>query len=590
MAYYDQDWINGLLAKIDIEDIVSDYVSLQNKSGRMWGLCPFHHEKTPSFSVSKDKQIFYCFGCHEGGNVISFLMKIDKLTFPEAIERLAERAGIPLPENTSDADYEKNKQRRLKIYEINKKAGQFYYQNLTGENGKHALDYLKSRGLDDKTIKKFGLGYASDEWDSLLNHLTEQGYKKAQINEAGLCLIKNEHAYDNFRNRIMFPIFNVFGDVIGFGGRVMDDSTPKYLNTSDTFAFNKRRNVYALNFVKAIKRIQSVVLVEGYMDVISLYAKGIYNAVATLGTALTKEQALLIKRYVPLVYIAYDGDAAGQKATLKAIEILESVGLKAKVIVFSEGVDPDEYIKTNGYNAFVAQAKHALDAVNYRLDRLKEGHDLSAYEGKSAYVVGACEIIKSLQNPIEREQYIIRLGKETGHSLQAIKDQISSQITRHDAPDQDRFFKMTHQQEAGEKKIDPSELALAKIFLANPKKIAIYEIGRYLEYIQDSRVKNILNVINTRVKEGILPTDAELLTELDNEAQKLAGSILTKIDVEDVDGLDVGHILDNYENKILTYQRDELLKKIASSTNKDMILAEISELNKKLHDKKKKPN
>ena len=400
MPYFDQEWISDLLSKTDIEDIVSEYVSLNNKSGRMWGLCPFHHEKTPSFSVSKDKQIFYCFGCHESGNAISFLMKIDRLTFPEAVERLAERAQIPLPEQANDANYEKNKQRRQKIYEINKKAGLYYYKSLYSTEGQTALAYLNKRGLDDKTIKKFGLGYAKTEWDDLLKYLLSQGYSKKQINEAGLCIIKNENAYDNFRNRIIFPIFNVFGDVIGFGGRVMDDSMPKYLNTSDTFAFNKRRNVYALNFIRAIKKIQSVVLVEGYMDVISLYAKGIFNAVATLGTALTREQAQLIKRYVPMVYIAYDGDSAGQNAALKAIDILEVVGLKVKIIVFTEGLDPDEYIKKNGYTAFVQSAKGAIDAVTFKLNRLKDTIDLSQYEGKSEYAVKACDIIRELKTQL----------------------------------------------------------------------------------------------------------------------------------------------------------------------------------------------
>jgi DNA primase len=589
MAYYDREWINELIAKVDIEDVISDYVTLQNKSGRLWGLCPFHSEKTPSFSVQKDKQIYYCFGCHESGNAISFVMKIDKLTFPETIERLAQRVSLPLPKNTSDKNYEENKKRREKIYEINKKAGLFYYKNLYEEDGKEALDYLYKRELNDKTIKKFGVGYAKDSWDSLLNFLKAEGYSAPQIKDAGLCSIKNENIYDSFRNRVMFPIFNIFGDVIGFGGRVLDDSMPKYLNTSDTFAFNKRKNVYSLNFVKSIKRIQSVVLVEGYMDVISLYSKGIFNSVATLGTALTKEQALLIKRYVPRVYIAYDGDKAGQNATLKAIDILENTDLSAKVIKFNEGFDPDEFIKSKGYNAFVDKAKNAIDSVNFKIDKLSEEYDLNKQEDKAKYIVEATIILRKLKNPIEQEQYILRLSKETGHSIDAIKDQISSKTINANIDSNNRYNIITKDKKNEKNKKSKLEMILAEYFIANPKKIGLYDFEAYLPYFRDERIKNILNVVNNRIKEGILPTHAEMLTDLNNEEQTIAGGIMARLDDDNSAYIDIKHVLEEFERKAINENLDDLYKELETTNNNDTILAKISELNKELHEKKKKP-
>ena len=591
MAFFDQDFINELLAKTDIVSVVSDYVPLQSKSGRMWGLCPFHSEKTPSFSVTKEKQIFYCFGCHEGGNAISFLMKMDKLSFPEAVERLAERAGMPMPEQKSgSADYEKNKQKQRRIYEINKLAAHYFYDRLNSEAGISALAYLKKRGLSTKTITKFGLGYAPETWDDLLLHLKAKGCKIDEVSEAGLCTVKNGKAYDAFRNRVIFPIINIFGEVIGFGGRVMDDASPKYLNTSDTPAFNKRRNVYALNFVKAIKKIQSVVLVEGYMDVISLYERGVVNAVATLGTALTREQAQLIKRYVPLVYVAYDGDSAGQKATEKALDILESVGLSARVIIFTEGMDPDEYIKAFGYAEFVKQAKAAKEATAFRLDRLKQGFNLSVFEDKAKYVVEGTKTLLRLKNPIEREQYILRLSKETGHSVQAIKDQMSAETSGDStkaAPSQILHHESDVKEGTAHAKM---EKMMAAYFLKYPKKTALYEIDRILPYFILTEVKEIVNYINLKIKEGILPTDAEIVTVISDEAKRLAAELIATAEENDLDGMDISHIVEFYEVRALQQQLDKKYAQLNGGKSNEQLLAEISELNKELHQKKKRPN
>ncbi len=591
MAYFDQDFINELLARTDIESVVSDYVTLQNKSGRLWGLCPFHSEKTPSFSVTKDKQIYYCFGCHEGGNAIGFLMKMDKLTFPEAVERLAERANLPLPEQKStDADFEKSKKLKQRIYEINKLAAHFFYDNLNSEKGEKARKYIEKRGLSAKTVTKFGMGYASESWDELLLHLKSKGCKIDEVREAGLCTVKNGKAFDAFRNRVMFPIINIFGDVIGFGGRVMDDSTPKYLNTSDTPAFNKRRNVYALNFVKSIKKIQSLVLVEGYMDVISLYERGVVNAVATLGTALTREQAQLMKRYVPLVYVAYDGDSAGQNATDKALDILESVGLSAKVIQFTEGMDPDEYIKAFGYAAFVKQAKGAQDATAFRLSRIRAGYHLASFEDKAKYIVEGTRAILKLKNPIDREQYILQLSKETGHSVQAIKDQMNSATANISSGISQGG--LTNQPESLTEKNDigKMEKTLAAYFLKYPKRTALYEMDGVIQCLEVLEVKEIVNYINLRIKEGILPTDAEILTVISDDAKRLAAELMASTEETDFDGIDMAHIIDILEIRTLKTQLDRKYEQLSKEKNNEHLLAEISELNKELHTKKSKPN
>jgi DNA primase len=586
MAFFEREWINELLAKVDIADVIADYVTLINKSGKLWACCPFHGEKTPSFSVSKEKQFYYCFGCHESGNVIGFVMKMDNLTFPEAVEKLASKVSMPIPETKGNKNYQADKARLAKIYEINKKAGMYFYINLNDKVGKDTLQYAEKRGLDEHTIKKFGLGYSLDSWNGLLNYLKKSGYDAKEIKDAGLCSVKNDKVFDVFRNRIMFPIFNMYGDVIGFGGRIMDDSVPKYLNTSDTFAFNKRKNVYGLNFVKKIKGLQSVVLVEGYMDVISLYAKGIYNAVATLGTALTKEQAILIKRFVPLVYIAYDGDKAGMKATLKAIDILDSVGLDCKVIPFEDGLDPDEYIQKNGYNAFVSAAKDALTSVQYKLNRLVENFDLDDYAGKAKYIVAAALILKKLQNPIEREQYIQDLSIQSGYSIQAIKDQIKAE-DKDDIHGNNRYNKVI---EKKDEQIFLLERKLAEYFLVYPKQISLYDFEGFSQYLNDEAVKNLLNLIYTFSKKGFSLSCAEILTEVEEVHRLTIGEIIANTDDRSIKALDIGHVVEEFEKKSIENKIDALYDTLQTSNEKDIVLAKISEFNKELHNKKKKPN
>ena len=359
MARFPDSWMGELLSKSDIASIASEYTLLKPKGKRLWGCCPFHSEKTPSFSVSPDTQLYYCFGCHAGGSVVQFVMEMEKLTYIDAIKYLAQRAGMELPEEVDDDRLRRERAIKERLYAACKAAAMFYHEKLMSPEGKAAQQYLAKRGIDGAIAKKFGLGYAPAGWDNLLKHLTGQGFKKEELISAGLAVKGNREGscYDAYRDRIIFPIINTYKRVLGFGARTMGDDIPKYLNTGDTPIFNKRNNLYAINLQKG-QHNADLIMVEGYMDVISLYKAGVKNAVASLGTALTQQQARLIKRFVPRVYISYDGDSAGQNATLRGLDILSKEGLEVRVIVIPDGMDPDDYArKYGGKNTFPSRIR-----------------------------------------------------------------------------------------------------------------------------------------------------------------------------------------------------------------------------------------
>ena len=423
MAYPDH-WMSELLAKNDIVSVVSGYTDLKPKGHRLWGLCPVHGEKTASFSVSPDKQLYYCFGCHIGGSVIQFIMDVEHMPFHEAVEHLANRVGLAMPKEVNDAAMMQERAKRERLAEACQLAARFYMETLLGEGGVAGRAYLKKRGISSDAVKRFGIGYAPSEWEALKQHLGAQGFTPEELVEAGL-LVKNAdtgRTYDAYRGRVIFPIIAANGRVIGFGARVLNnEEKPKYINTGDTLLYNKRNNLYGLNLQKSGK-LNDLVMVEGYTDVIGLYESGVTNVVASLGTALTQQQARLLKRYVSNVYIAYDGDAAGQNATIRGLDILMQEGLNVRVIVFPNGQDPDEFVRASGKEGFDQLKEDALSLNAFKLVALARGFDLEKENEREQYAMEACQFIGTL-TPVERERHYQQLSKQTGYSMDTLRAQ-----------------------------------------------------------------------------------------------------------------------------------------------------------------------
>lgn len=424
---YSQELISEICSRNDIVDYISQYVQLK-KSGRGYsGLCPFHSEKSPSFHVSPDKQLFHCFGCGAGGNLIQFVMRAEGLDFRDSLKSLADRAGMVLPEDDT-RENDAAAAIRKKIWEMNKAAARFYFDTLTKTSeGHEGLRYFSERRIRPETIKAYGLGFAPEAYDALYKHLLEKGYSETDILEAGL-ISKNERGniYDRFRGRVIFPIIDVRGNVIGFGGRIMDDQPrpdgfkpPKYLNSAQTPAFDKGKNLFSLNLAKMSNERQ-MILAEGYMDVISVYQAGIKNIVATLGTALTDDQARLLNRYSDEILICYDSDDAGKKAALRAIDIISGIGGKSRVIRLKGAKDPDEYIKANGVEAFREALKKSIPATEFKLSLVKSKYNLESTDGKVKFVTEAADALSSVNDVVEVDAYISRVAEETQISREAI--------------------------------------------------------------------------------------------------------------------------------------------------------------------------
>lgn len=422
--FFSQQYLDELRARSDLLEIVGRHVPLTKKGKRYWACCPFHGEKTASFTVDPDKQMYYCFGCHAAGNVIGFMMAMHRLDFVDAVKLLAEQANMPLPEVEDEQAYRRERAEKERLYAANKQAARFYFEQLFSPVGSRARAYLEKRGITERAIRRFGLGYAPGG-EALCRHLQEQGFTGEQLAMAGLSRTGERGDYDQFRDRVMYPIIDAMGRVVGFGGRVMGDAQPKYLNTSDTPIFNKRHHLYGIPLLKKQRDIARAIVVEGYMDVIGLDTAGVAGAVASLGTALTQEQARLIRRYTNQVLIAYDGDSAGQNAMVRGLDILEGQGLDVRVVVLPDGQDPDDLARSGGQEAFEALAQKALPLAVFKMKRAALEYDLSTQQGRTAYAMDASKILAEVKNPIERESYLKLLQVETGFSTQALADQIS---------------------------------------------------------------------------------------------------------------------------------------------------------------------
>lgn len=420
---YSDELIEEIRINNDIVDVVSEYVKLEKRGKNYFGLCPFHREKTPSFSVEATKQIFYCFGCGKGGNVFQFISLAEKIDYIESVRLLADRAKIALPESDDAGEAEKARLKQ-QILNINLIAAKYYNGILNSEKGEAASKYLIKRAISGSTAKKFGLGYSTEEWDGLYRHLRSQGISEEHMLESGLIMQSSKgRLYDRFKGRLMFPIFDVRGNVIGFGGRVLDDSLPKYLNSPETPTYSKGRHLYALNFAKnsGDKRL---VVVEGYMDVISLFQSGITNAVASLGTALTESQGRILKKYAEEIIISYDADTAGQAATQRGLNILSEIGCNVRVLTVPDGKDPDEYIRKNGPDGFRKLIEKSLSLVEYKIRALRGGQDLSTTDGKIGFLNKAAAILARVDNVVEREMYIKKLSREYEISEEAMLSEV----------------------------------------------------------------------------------------------------------------------------------------------------------------------
>lgn len=429
-------FLQELKMKTDIEDVISTYVTLKRRGATLVGLCPFHNEKTPSFTVYPATQSFYCFGCGAGGDAITFLKKIENLDYLDAVKTLAQRAGLQMPQDGFDDSLSK---RRRRILEMNREAARFYHSVLLSPEGKVGYDYYIGRALSAATINHFGLGFAPNRWDALLKHMRGKGYQPAELVDAGLARKGQKGYYDNFRNRVMTPIIDVRGNVIAFGGRVLDDSKPKYINTGDTLVYKKTNELFALNFAKDSKE-DALILCEGYMDVIAMHQAGFTNAVAGCGTALTTEQVRLISRYAKEVILTYDADEAGQKALQKAMTLFDQTDVKVRIPALVGGKDPDEIIRTYGRDKFKGMLEGASNETEFRLLALRRQYNLATTQGKIDFIGGALQILATLP-PVEQDLYVSRLSEELGVERQNMKVQLQDLVARQGNRREKREFK-----------------------------------------------------------------------------------------------------------------------------------------------------
>ncbi len=526
------EFLQELSDRNPIEDVVGEYVNFTKRSGQnLFGLCPFHSEKTPSFSVSPSKQIYHCFGCGKGGSVINFIMEIENLGFADAVAFLARRAGMQLPEQQED----RRSRQRERMYALNRDAARFFYGCLAEPEGAAAVEYMQRRGISPGTARRFGLGCAPDSWSELTDAMRAQGYTEQELWDAGLAKRgKNGGCYDAFRGRLMFPVIDVRGQVIVFSGRILGEGEPKYLNTPETLVFSKSHNLFGLNLAKKSKS-GYIILVEGNIDVVSLHQAGFDNAVASLGTSLTPEQARLLSRYKQEVVIAYDADEAGRKASQRAIGILEKLELKVRVLTVRGAKDPDEFIKAKGADAFRNLLSESENHVEYRLAQVRSQYDLETAEGKLGYLKGASGVIAELPDAAAREVYAMQAAEQCGVSTQAVLGEVR-QLRRRRISAARRKAQREEQRVSGSRQPkdrsiryrDPlhaaAEEGLVRLLNLDPSLFRDVELGR--EDFTEEPLWDIYSALKRLADAGVRATPASLSGELKPEELSLYTSLI----------------------------------------------------------------
>lgn len=556
MAFFDESFIEEIKNSNDIVDVVGEYVTLKRAGPSYKGLCPFHKEKTPSFSVSSERQIFHCFGCGVGGDVIRFIMNAENVSFQEAVEILAERAKIDLPQDNNNIDLARVKFKE-RLFEVNLASAKYFRDNLYSPEAKIAQEYANKRKLDNETVKKFGLGFAFGTKNDLFKHLSSLGFTPDEMVSAGV-VIKNENGYvDRFRQRLMFPIFDIKERVIAFGGRVLDDSLPKYMNSPETPIYSKSRNIYALNFARRAK-VTKLLMVEGYMDVISLHKAGIPNAIASLGTALTEQQGRLMRKYAPEIILGYDADGAGQAAILRGLDILAAIGCNVKVMKITGAKDPDEFVNKYGPEKLMKLMDNAITLVEFKLDIIKKNSDINSVDGKIAYLNNVATVLAKINNSMERELYINRVSSELGIGVEAIYAEINKKMFGNS----NKVAKITHK--VIESSVSKQNAEDVPMNVYNAEKLLIYllcqneqriygEIKKYIgfedfkvnlykklaeklfRYFEGEKIQNIIDLFSDESEINVITGIMQEDFNFGNNNEKAlcdALDIITKFDLE----------------------------------------------------------
>ena len=588
MVFYNEDLIEEIRSSNDIVDVISQYVVLKRSGRNFFGLCPFHKEKSPSFSVSPDKQIFHCFGCGVGGNVIHFISKIENIDFKETLEFLAERAGIPLPDNNS---YEDNKKQNIKsnIYKINEYTAKFFHENLYKPTSKQAQEYIKFRKLDNKTLKSFLIGY-STTYNELYKALIKEGFKEEDILASGLVSKTDEGTYiDRFRKRLMFPIQDVKGKVIAFGGRVLDDSKPKYINSSENLVYSKGRNLFGLNVAKQNK-LDEIIIVEGYMDAVSLFQRGITNVVASLGTALTEAQGRLLRKYSQKIVIGYDSDGAGQAATIRGLEILQNLGCDVRVLQIEGAKDPDEFVVKYGSGRFNIIVEKAISLIEFKIKILSKDLDLENINDKIRFLNEIAKVLASVDNEIEKEIYIDKISNEYKISKEAIYAEVNKQSEKINNVNSNILEKRTiikakKQDDSMPKEDLKRENMIISLIINNnaygrikdiikPEDLKLVQNQKILRKLYEEFQKgdiNSNNVLN-------LFEDQDLINHL---TEILAGDY----EIINVDKA-IEDIINKYKEEKLRNKKEEIMEKINNKTispeEKTELLKEVMNINREL--------
>ncbi len=515
-------FIDELVARNPIEDVVGQYVTLKRSGSNMFGLCPFHGEKTASFSVAPEKGIYYCFGCHKGGGAINFIMEVEGLSYPDAVRKLAQRAGMEVPE---DEQYQSRYRQQERLWALMKEAGRFFHAQLYEPVGAQCLAYAQNRGLSKGILTHFGVGYAPDSWNMLVDAMRKKGYTDQELKDADLVGEKNGRIYDRFRNRLMFPIIDVRGNVIGFGGRVLDDSKPKYLNSNETVIFNKRKNLFGLNFAKKTK-YPYIILVEGNVDVITLHQFGFDNAVASLGTSLTEEQVTLLSRYTEQVVLTYDSDEAGQRAAQRAIPMLEKAGIQVKVLQMKDAKDPDEFLHKFGADRFKLLLEDCSNRVEYQLNAIAKKYDLRVDDERIKFIHESAELISTLGSAVQREVYGHRIAEAGKITYDSMKLEIQKAFKRRMAIQRKKQEKLdlaparTRQPDSRTIRYDNVKSAMAEegvIALAIREPALLSQVGGLTgKNFSVTLLGNVFDQLLQRFRQG-LEVSLGVLTELSGE-------------------------------------------------------------------------